>query len=253
LEEQKVTLFHEWVTRVNCTLIGLSTYLNRLTAMHKRLLAPRAVTGYASGTAKGKRMFTGIITDIGQVLQLDQQGDLRARIGTGYDVDGIDIGASIACSGVCLTVIALGRGAQNWFDVQISAETVAATNVGGWQLGQRLNLERALKVGDELGGHIVSGHVDGVAQVIGLRDEGDSTRFTFRAPEALARFIAPKGSVALDGTSLTVNAVDGADFGVNIIPHTKVATTWGAVALGDFVNLEIDTMARYVARLHDYR
>jgi riboflavin synthase len=197
-------------------------------------------------------MFTGIVTDIGRVLVLDQQGDLRARIGTGYDVAGIDIGASIACNGVCLTVIALGRDPQNWFDVQISAETVGATNVSGWAVGKRLNLERALKVGDELGGHIVSGHVDGVAEVVALRDEGDSTRVTFRAPEALARFIAPKGSVALDGTSLTVNEVAGRDFGINFIPHTKTATTWGDVAVGDLINIEIDTMARYVARLQDY-
>lgn len=197
-------------------------------------------------------MFTGIITDVGHVLELEKQGDLRARIGTRYDVDGIDIGASIACNGVCLTVVALGRTPQNWFDVQISAETVGATNVGGWATGTRLNLERALKVGDELGGHIVSGHVDGVAEVVALRDEGDSTRVTFRAPDALARFIAPKGSVALDGTSLTVNEVAGQDFGINFIPHTKTATTWGSVAVGDLINLEIDTMARYVARLREY-
>lgn len=197
-------------------------------------------------------MFTGIITDVGRVLELEQQGDLRARIGTAYDVDGIDLGASIACNGVCLTVIALGREPQNWFDVQISAESIGATNVGGWQVGTRLNLERALKVGDELGGHIVSGHVDGVAEVVDMRDEGDSTRVTFRAPDALARFIAPKGSVALDGTSLTVNAVDGRDFGINFIPHTKAETTWGGTKVGDLINLEIDTMARYVARLRDY-
>lgn len=197
-------------------------------------------------------MFTGIVTDIGKVLELEQRGDLRVRIGTGYDVDGIEIGASIACDGVCLTVIALGRDPQNWFDVEMSAETVSATNVGGWAVGKRINLERALRVGDELGGHIVSGHVDGVAEVVGVKDEGDSTRVTFRAPEGLARFIAPKGSVALNGTSLTVNEVDGADFGINFIPHTKVATTWGDVAVGDPVNLEIDTMARYVARLREY-
>jgi riboflavin synthase len=197
-------------------------------------------------------MFTGIITDIGKVLELEQRGDLRARIGTGYDIGGIDIGASIACNGVCLTVIALGQSPQNWFDVEISAETVGATNVAGWAVGGRLNLERALKVGDELGGHIVSGHVDGVAEVIAMKDEGDSTRVTFRALEDLARFIAPKGSVALNGTSLTVNEVDGVDFGVNFIPHTKVATTWGDTAVGDHINLEIDTMARYVARLRDY-
>jgi riboflavin synthase len=199
-------------------------------------------------------MFTGIVTDIGRVLELEQRGDLRARIGTAYDVAGIDIGASIACDGVCLTVVALGREPQGWFDVDLSAETVGATNIGqgGWVVGKRINLERALKVGDELGGHIVSGHVDDVAVVVGLQPEGDSLRVTFRAPEALAKFIAPKGSVALNGTSLTVNAVNGCDFGINFIPHTQKATTWGDVALGDRVNLEIDTMARYVARLREW-
>jgi len=196
-------------------------------------------------------MFTGIITDIGTVLAVEQRGDLRARIGTGYDIAGIDIGASIACDGVCLTVIALGAEPQNWFDVEISAETLSKTNIGhnGWAPGKRLNLERALRLGDELGGHIVSGHVDGVAQVIAVAPEGDSTRVSFRAPDDLARFIAPKGSVALNGTSLTVNEVAGRDFGVNFIPHTQVATTWGDVAVGDAVNLEIDTLARYVARM----
>lgn len=197
-------------------------------------------------------MFTGIVTDIGTVLDLEQRGDLRARIGTGYDVDGIDIGASIACEGVCLTVIALGRDPQNWFDVEISAESVGLTTAADWTVGSRLNLERALKVGDELGGHIVSGHVDGLAEIVAMKDEGDSTRFTFRAPDALAKFIAPKGSVALSGTSLTVNDVSGAEFGVNIIPHTKEVTTWGDREVGDKINIEIDTMARYVARLRDY-
>ncbi|MFN3824210.1 MAG: riboflavin synthase [Pseudorhodobacter sp.] len=197
-------------------------------------------------------MFTGIITDIGHILELEQEGDLRARIGTAYDVGGIDIGASIACDGVCLTVIALGREPQNWFDVQISAESVSKTTIGRWAQGRRVNLERALRVGDELGGHIVSGHVDGVAEIVALRREGDSTRVTFRAPEAIAGFIAPKGSVALNGTSLTVNEVEETDFGVNFIPHTQKATTWGDVAVGDLVNLEVDTMARYVARLRDW-
>ncbi len=197
-------------------------------------------------------MFTGIVTDIGEVLELEQRGDLRARIGTAYDVAGIDLGASIACDGVCLTVVALGQAPRNWFDVEISAESVSKTNIGGWSVGKRLNLERALKVGDELGGHIVSGHVDGVAEVVGLRPEGDSLRVTFRAPEALARFIAPKGSVALNGTSLTVNEVDGRDFGINFIPHTQHVTTWGDVALGQRVNLEVDTMARDVARLREW-
>jgi len=191
-------------------------------------------------------MFTGIITDIGTILELEQRGDLRARIGTSYDTKTVDIGASIACNGVCLTAIALGEG---WFDVQISAESVAKTNIGTWVKGGRVNLERALKVGDELGGHIVSGHVDGVARITAMKDEGDSTRVTLQAPKELARFIAPKGSVALNGTSLTVNEVEGASFGINFIPHTKDATTWGAAEVGDLINLEIDTLARYVARL----
>ena len=197
-------------------------------------------------------MFTGIVTDQGQILELEQRGDLRARIGTGYDTSRIDIGASIACEGVCLTVVALGQTPRNWFDVEISAETVSKTNLSGWTVGKRLNLERALKVGDELGGHIVSGHVDGVAEVVAVRPEGDSVRVTFRAPEALAKFIAPKGSVALNGTSLTVNEVSGCDFGINFIPHTQAVTTWGEVAVGDKVNLEIDTLARYVARLQEW-
>ncbi len=191
-------------------------------------------------------MFTGIVTDIGTVTKLDQQGDLRARIKTAYDTNAIDIGASIASDGVCLTVVDLG---SDWYDVQISAETVAKTNLDSWVIGKKLNLERALKVGDELGGHIVSGHVDGVAEVVAVKDEGDSTRVTLRAPQDLARFIAPKGSVALNGTSLTVNEVAGCDFGINFIPHTKEVTTWGSVGVGDRVNLEIDTLARYVARL----
>lgn len=195
-------------------------------------------------------MFTGIITDIGHILELEKRGDLRARIGTSYDTSTIDLGASIASDGVCLTVIALG---DDWYDVEISAETVEKTNIGQnfWSIGKRVNLERALKVGDELGGHIVSGHVDGVAEVIAVEDEGDSTRVTLRAPEALAKYIAPKGSVALNGTSLTVNEVDGCDFGINFIPHTKEVTTWGDVEVGHKINLEIDTLARYVARLQD--
>jgi riboflavin synthase len=191
-------------------------------------------------------MFTGIITDVGKIATLVQEGDLRARIETGYDTSRIDMGASIASDGVCLTVVDLG---PNWYEVQISAETVEKTNLGDWKPGRRLNLERALKVGDELGGHIVSGHVDGVAEVIAMHDDGDSTRVTLRAPLALARFIASKGSVALNGTSLTVNEVNGCDFGINFIPHTKEVTTWGDVAVGDRINLEIDTLARYVARL----
>lgn len=194
-------------------------------------------------------MFTGIITDIGEVQELEQRGDLRARIKTRYDMAGVDMGASIASDGVCLTVIEKGA---DWYDVEISAETVSKTNLSDWAVGRRVNLERALKVGDELGGHIVSGHVDGVAEVVAMVDEGDSTRVTLRAPAELAKYIAPKGSVALNGTSLTVNEVDGSDFGINFIPHTKDNTTWGGVQLGDRINLEIDTLARYVARLRDF-
>jgi riboflavin synthase len=196
-------------------------------------------------------MFTGIITDIGRILAVDQRGDLRARIGTGYDMTGVAIGASIACDGVCLTVVAKGA---DWFDVDISAETVSKTTIGynRWSVGHRVNLERALRVGDELGGHIVSGHVDGLADVEGIEDQGDSTRLTFRVADPIARFVAPKGSVALNGTSLTVNEVDGARFGVNLIPHTKQVTTWGSVKVGDAVNIEIDMMARYVARLREW-
>ena len=199
-------------------------------------------------------MFTGIVTDIGEVLQLEQHGDLRARIGTAYDIEGIDIGASIACDGVCLTVVAVGNDPRPWFDVEISAETVSVTNIGrnGWVPGKRLNLERALKVGDELGGHIVSGHVDGLAEILSMTVEGDSTRVVFQAPDMLARFIAPKGSVALNGTSLTVNEVDGSTFGINLIPHTQTVTTWSDAKVGEAVNLEIDTMARYVARLQEW-
>jgi riboflavin synthase len=198
-------------------------------------------------------MFTGIITDVGTIRTLERRGDLRARIGTAYDPEGIDLGASIACDGCCLTVVDRGRDDQGaWFDVDISAESVSKTAISDWAEGRGVNLERALKVGDELGGHIVSGHVDGVAQITAMHDEGDSTRYTFEVPEDLARFIAPKGSVALDGTSLTVNEVGRTSFGVNLIPHTKTVTTWGAAAVGDKVNLEIDTLARYVARLQDW-
>ncbi|WP_298493977.1 riboflavin synthase [uncultured Maritimibacter sp.] len=194
-------------------------------------------------------MFTGIITDIGTLAKVEKSGDLRARITTGYDTEGIELGASIASDGVCLTVTALG---PDWYEVFVSGETLAKTNLGNWQVGQRVNLERALKVGDELGGHIVSGHVDGVAEVVGVTPEGDSTRVRLRAPGSLAKFIAPKGSVALNGTSLTVNEVEGDVFGVNLITHTKEVTTWAGIAVGDRVNLEIDTLARYVARLGEY-
>lgn len=196
-------------------------------------------------------MFTGIVTDIGNILHIEQKGDLRARIGTGYATETIALGASIACDGVCLTVVNKGADQGRWFDVDISAETLEKTNLSGWTEGRKVNLERALKLGDELGGHIVSGHVDGLAEIVSMEDEGDSTRVDLQAPDDLARFIAPKGSVALNGTSLTVNAVQGPRFGINFIPHTKQMTTWGSARVGDMVNLEIDTLARYVARLAD--
>ena len=205
-------------------------------------------------------MFTGIITDIGQIERVELRGDIRARLKTSYDHKTIVLGASIACNGVCLTVVDFGVG---WFDVDISAETVSKTNIGpadtaansrsAWVEGGRVNLERALKLGDELGGHIVSGHVDGIAEITAIIEEGDSTRVEFKVSKDLARFIAPKGSVALNGTSLTVNEVGDESFGVNFIPHTKTVTTWGDMAVGDLVNLEIDTLARYVARLTDTR
>ena len=203
-------------------------------------------------------MFTGIITDIGEIVELEKKGDLCARIKTSYATKTIDIGASIACDGVCLTAIALGDG---WFDVEISAETVSKSNFGRegihrpgsiWRVGKKVNLERSLKVGDELGGHIVSGHVDGVAEIKSITDEGDSTRVVLEAPSDLMKFIASKGSIALNGTSLTVNEIDDASFGINFIPHTKSVTTWGETEVGDLINLEIDTLARYVARLKDY-
>ncbi len=194
-------------------------------------------------------MFTGIVTDIGEVLGVARAGALNARIATSRDLGDLDVGASVACDGVCLTVVDFGRGQRTWFAVQASEETLSRTNLGQWTPGRRINLERALKVGDEIGGHIVSGHVDGLAVVGDVRDEGDSTRMLLDAPAGLARFIAPKGSVALNGTSLTVNEVDGARFGINFIPHTKAVTTWSEARPGDRVNLEVDTLARYVARL----
>jgi riboflavin synthase len=193
-------------------------------------------------------MFTGIITDVGRVAAIEKRGDTHMRIETSYDTGTIEIGASIACSGACHTVVDKGPG---WFAVTSSAETLARTTLDEWRVGRRINLERSLRVGDELGGHIVYGHVDGVARVLDLAPEGDSFRFGFEAPAALARFIAPKGSVALDGVSLTVNEVSGARFGVNIIPHTRRHTNFEGLKAGDRVNLEIDMLARYVARLRE--
>jgi riboflavin synthase len=193
-------------------------------------------------------MFTGIVTDLGEVRRIvrDQGQDARFEIATHYDLASVDIGASIAHNGVCLTVIE--KGADSYI-VQASAETLSKTTLGEWQVGTRVNLERACKVGDELGGHIVSGHVDGVARVVSIRPENESLRFTFEAPAELAKFVAPKGSVALDGVSLTVNEVDGRQFGINVIPHTQAVTTFGVLREGDRVNMEIDMLARYVARL----
>ncbi len=197
-------------------------------------------------------MFTGIITDVGRVASVSGSGDTRFEIETVYEPDSIDLGASIACSGVCLTVIDRGtRGDKHWFAVEASKETLDVTTAGNWQNGHSLNLERALKLGDELGGHIVSGHVDALAEIVNIRPEGDSQRFTFRAPKDIMRFVATKGSITLDGTSLTVNEVDGDTFGVNLISHTQSVTSWGASRAGDRVNLEIDVLARYVARLKD--
>jgi riboflavin synthase len=200
-------------------------------------------------------MFTGIVTDIGTVAAVTPLPEgVRLRIDTSYDPAGIAIGASIACAGVCLTVVALPEAASNarWFEVEAWEEALRLTTAPRWKPGTRLNLERALKVGDELGGHIVSGHVDGRATIVERRDEGDAVRFTLEAPAALARFIAPKGSVALDGTSLTVNGVDGARFDVLLIHHSLTVTTWGERQAGDEVNIEIDTMARYAARLAEF-
>ena len=197
-------------------------------------------------------MFTGIVTDIGTVASVAPlaQG-VRLRIETAYEPATIAIGASIACAGVCLTVVALSdtTSGARWFEVEAWEEALRLTTASSWKQGTTLNLERALKVGDELGGHIVSGHVDGMAHIVARKDEGDAMRFTLEAPAALARFIAPKGSVALDGTSLTVNGVDGARFDVLLIHHSLSVTTWGDRQVGDAVNIEIDTMARYAARL----
>ncbi|MBU6297562.1 MAG: riboflavin synthase [Alphaproteobacteria bacterium] len=194
-------------------------------------------------------MFTGLVSDVGQVRHVEKRGDTHLVIATHYDVSAIDIGASIACSGVCLTVVDKGTEKDRWFAVTASGETLSKTTIGGWKVGDPVNLERPLRVGDEFGGHIVSGHVDGTVDLVGLKLEGESLRMTFQAPAPLARFIATKGSVALDGVSLTVNDVDGTRFGVNIIPHTAAVTTFGRLKPGAKVNLEIDLLARYVARL----
>jgi riboflavin synthase len=195
------------------------------------------------------KMFTGIVTGIGEIARVEKRGDRRFEIGSGYETRTIDIGASIACAGCCLTV---AEKSPNSFSVDVSTETLAKTTLESWTVGTRINLERALRVGGELGGHVVSGHVDGVGHIVSIRPDGDSKRFRFRVPPDLAKFIAQKGSVTLDGTSLTVNEVEGLEFGVNIIPHTQAVTTWGHAAVGDGVNVEIDMLARYVARLAEF-
>lgn len=200
-------------------------------------------------------MFTGIITDIGTIESTEQRGDLRAKIACGYDMDSVDLGASIACSGVCLTVVDKAPG---WFTVDISGESVSRTAPGMWAAGARLNLERAMKLGDELGGHIVTGHVDGIGEVVAITPVGDSHRVDIAAPASLAPYLAPKGSITVDGVSLTVNEVaDQADgrtiFSLNLIPHTWSVTTLGHLAPGRAVNLEIDVLARYLHRMEAYR
>ena len=199
-------------------------------------------------------MFTGIVTDIGEVVSVEKRGDTRFTIATAYVPESIAIGASIACSGCCLTAIEMGRlpDGRGSFVVEASAETLGVTSAKKWKVGTRINLERALKMGDELGGHIVSGHVDGLGKILSITPDGDSMRFVIEAPNDIARFIAQKGSVTLDGTSLTVNEVDGKTFGVNIIPHTQTVTTWGISKVDDTVNIEIDMLARYVARLAEF-
>lgn len=191
-------------------------------------------------------MFTGIITAIGQIEELKDAGDRWLKITTPWACDKIDLGASIACSGVCLTVV---ERADNWFAVEVSAESLSRTTIGGWQKGSQINLERALRLGDELGGHIVSGHVDGLASIEAITPIGDSHKLDIRVPEDVSKFIAEKGSVTLDGVSLTVNEVEGSCFAVNIIDHTWTHTTLGHATIGQQLNLEIDMLARYVSRL----
>jgi riboflavin synthase len=194
-------------------------------------------------------MFTGLISDVGELRALQKRGDTQLVIGSHYDVDAIAIGASVACSGICLTVTEKGAGDDRWFAVSASAETISRTTIADWKPGRRINLERPLRLGDELGGHIVAGHVDAVARVVAITAEGDSRRMTIAVPVEFARYVAPKGSVALDGVSLTVNEVDGASFTINVIPHTLGVTTLGLAAPGTRLNFEADLIARYVARL----
>ena len=196
-------------------------------------------------------MFTGLVSDVGTVESVEPRGDLRRlRVASHYAPETIALGASIACNGPCLTAVAIGaREGGAWFDVDVGAETLARTSAGSWAIGTRLNLERSLKIGDELGGHLVTGHIDGVATILAVDPFDGMSRFTIEAPAALARFIAEKGSIGLDGTSLTVNSVDGNVFSVLLIPHSLAVTTWGERKAGDMLNLEVDLMARYAARL----
>ncbi|NNH29005.1 riboflavin synthase [Rhizobium sp. SEMIA 4085] len=200
-------------------------------------------------------MFTGIVTDIGMIESVSAMNEgVKLRVVSNYDPKTIDMGASISHSGICLTVTGLPDEGNNgrWFEVEAWEEALRLTTLASWKEGTRVNLERPLKIGDELGGHIVSGHVDGKAEILSVTTEGDATRFRLRAPEHLAKFVAPKGSLALDGTSLTVNAIEGTDFDVLLIRHTLEVTTWGEREAGDFVNFEVDTMARYAARLAEF-
>ena len=194
-------------------------------------------------------MFTGIVTDVGKVRHVEKRGDTHIVIATKFDVSQIDVGASIACSGACMTVGDKGSAKDRWFAFTASGETLSKTTLGTWKVGEAINLERPMRVGDEFGGHIVTGHVDAVAEIVSMKPEGESVRMIFAVPRNLARFVAQKGSVALDGVSLTVNDVDGARFGVNIIPHTQKVTTFGRAKPGSKMNFEADLMARYVARL----
>ena len=194
-------------------------------------------------------MFTGLVSDMGEVRRVEKRGDTHLIMATHYDVSAMDVGASVACAGVCLTIVDKGTAKDRWFAVTASGETLSKTTIGSWKAGDAVNLERPLRVGDEFGGHIVTGHIDGIAEVVSITPEGESVRMVFQAPKALARYVAEKGSIALDGVSLTVNEVEGARFGVNIIPHTSKVTTFGRLKPGSKVNLEIDLLARYVARL----
>jgi riboflavin synthase len=194
-------------------------------------------------------MFTGIVTDVGVVRHVEKRGDTHIAIATHYDVSALEIGASIACAGICMTVVDKGSDTDRWFAVTASGETLSKTTLGRWKAGDRVNLERPMRVGDEFGGHIVTGHVDAMAEIVRAQPEGESLRLTLEIPSELARLVAPKGSVALDGVSLTVNEVEGKRFGVNIIPHTREVTTFGRAKSGTKVNFEIDLLARYVARL----